>query len=230
MLLAGGAAMGVAAPPASARQAADEPSEGDLATIRLLASGELLAQAFYTRALASKRLSKAEAADLAHALDHERDHYTALKQTLGDTAPLADDFEFAFPKDAFTRRGRMLRLGTAIETPLAGTYASAAATASTVEVRALLAQVEDRLHVARIRLRIDDHELVGREDARLAAQSVGVERPRVRRVRRGEHVRRRSLPDLLRERVRRGERVLLAGVDLREDVGQRRGSVDRDSG
>ena len=131
-------------------RAADEPSEGDLATIRLLASGELLAQAFYTRALASKRLSKADAADLAHALDHERDHYTALKQTLGDTAPLADDFEFAFPKEAFTRRGRMLRLGTAIETALAGTYASAAATASTVEMRALLAQiaVSEAQHVA----------------------------------------------------------------------------------
>ena len=118
--------------------------------MRLLASGELLAQAFYTRALASKRLSKAEAADLARALDHERDHYTALKKTLGDTAPLADDFEFAFPKDAFTRRGRMLRLGTAIETALAGTYASAAATASTVELRALLAQVavSEAQHVA----------------------------------------------------------------------------------
>jgi hypothetical protein len=150
VLLAGGAATGVAAPPASARQAADGPGEGDLATIRLLASSELLTQAFYTRALASRTLSKADAADLAHALDHERDHYTALRQTLGDTAPLADDFEFAFPKDAFTRRGRMLRLGTAIETALAGTYASAAATVGVLELRVLLAQiaVSEAQHVA----------------------------------------------------------------------------------
>jgi hypothetical protein len=114
VLLAGGAATGVAAPPASARLAVDEPSEGDLATIRLLASGELLAQAFYTRALASKRLSNADAAD------------------------------------AFTRRGRMLRLGTAIETALAGTYASAAATVGVLELRALLAQiaVSEAQHVA----------------------------------------------------------------------------------
>jgi demethoxyubiquinone hydroxylase (CLK1/Coq7/Cat5 family) len=118
--------------------------------VRLLASGELLAQAFYTGALASKRLSKADAADLAHALDNERDHYTALQQTLGDAAPLANDFEFAFPKDAFTRRGRMLRVGTAIETALVGTYASAAATASTLELRTLLAQVavSEAQHVA----------------------------------------------------------------------------------
>ena len=118
--------------------------------MRLLASGELLAQAFYTSALASKKLSKAEAADLGRALDNERDHYTALKQILGDAAPLADDFEFAFPKGAFARRGRMLRLGTAIETALAGTYASAAATASTLELRALLAQVavSEAQHVA----------------------------------------------------------------------------------
>jgi Ferritin-like domain len=150
VLLAGGAALGVAAPPASARQAADEPSEGDLATIRLLASGELLAQAFYTSALASKKVSKAEAADLERALEHERDHYIALKQTLGDAAPLADDFEFAFPKGAFVRRGRMLRMGTAIETALAGTCARAAATASTLELRTLLAQVavSEAQHVA----------------------------------------------------------------------------------
>ncbi len=138
-LVAAGAGLGAARP---ARAQADaEPTEGDLATVRLLASGELLAQAFYTNALASKRLSKAEQADLERALEHERDHYTALKEILGDTAPLADDFDFAFPKDAFTRRGRMLRLGTVIETALAGTYASAAATVSTLELRTLLAQI-----------------------------------------------------------------------------------------
>ena len=104
-----------------------------------------------TRARSLRRGSRTPSPpDLERALDHERDHYTALKQTLGDTAPLADDFEFAFPKEAFTRRGRMLRLGTAIETALAGAYASAAATASTVEMRALLAQiaVSEAQHVA----------------------------------------------------------------------------------
>jgi demethoxyubiquinone hydroxylase (CLK1/Coq7/Cat5 family) len=147
-LVAAGAGLGAARP--ARAQAAAEPTEGDLATVRLLASGELLAQSFYTSALASKKLSKAEAADLERALEHERDHYTALKQTLGDAAPLADDFEFAFPKDAFARRGRMLRVGTAIETALAGTYAGAAATASTLELRTLLAQVavSEAQHVA----------------------------------------------------------------------------------
>ena len=147
-LAAAGAGL-AAARPARAQTNA-EPTEADLAAVRLLASGELLAQAFYTSALASKKLSKAEAADLGRALQHERDHYRALKQILGDAAPLADDFEFAFPKDTFGRRGRMLRLGSAIETALAGTCASAAATASTVELRALLAQVavSEAQHVA----------------------------------------------------------------------------------
>ena len=44
----------------------------------------------------------------------------------------------------------MLRLGEAIETALAGTYASAAATASTLELRALFAQaaVSEGQHVS----------------------------------------------------------------------------------
>ena len=138
--------------PASRRRfcAAADPTEGDLATVRLLASGELLAHAYYARALASKRLSKAEAAELERSLEHDRDHYAALAKLLGTAAPLADDFEFAFPSDAFTRRGRMLRVGAAIETALAGAYASAAATASTLELRALLAQVaaSEGQHVA----------------------------------------------------------------------------------
>ena len=150
LALGGGAALaGGVASPASARSAAD-PTEGDLATVRLLASGELLAQAFYTSAISSKRLAKADATELERARKHDQDHYAALAKVLGATAPLADDFEFAFPKDAFTKRGRMLRVGTAIETALAGAYASAAATASTLEQRGLLAQiaVSEAQHVA----------------------------------------------------------------------------------
>ncbi len=90
------------------------------------------------------------------------------------------------------------------------------------------AEVEHRLHVAGIRLRVDDDELVRREDPRLAAEPRGVESLRVGGVGGGEHVCRRSLPDLLCERVRRCERELLARVDLREDVGQRRGGIDGD--
>src|SRR5262245_1445231 len=140
--LAGGAALlgGSAATPAAARTEAD-PTESDLAIVRLLASGELLAQAFYANAIRSKRLSKTEIAGAQRALAHERAHYTALAKPLGDAAPVADDFEFAFPKDSFARRGRMLRVGTVIETALAGTYASAAASASALELRALLAQI-----------------------------------------------------------------------------------------
>jgi hypothetical protein len=149
LTLGGGAALiaGSAAAPASAGAAA-APPEGDLATVRLLASGELLAQAFYTSAISSKRLSKAEVTQLERALD-EQDHYAALAKVLGVTAPVAD-FEFAFPNEAFTRRGRMLRTGAAIETALSGASAGAAATASTLELRGLLAQiaVSDAQHVA----------------------------------------------------------------------------------
>jgi len=150
-LLGGAALLGgsAAAAPATAQTEA-EPTESDLATVRLLASGELLAQAFYANAIQSKRLAKTDIADAEHALAHERAHYAALAKLLGETAPVADDFDFSFPKDAFTRRGRMLHLGTAMETALAGTYASAAVTATTLELRAVLAQVavSEAQHVA----------------------------------------------------------------------------------
>jgi demethoxyubiquinone hydroxylase (CLK1/Coq7/Cat5 family) len=139
VLVAGGAALGAAAP-AGARTAAD-PTEGDLAIVRLAASAELLAQAFYTGALGSKKFTQEEQGYLEKALANEKEHYDALAKVLGDTAPVADDFEFVFPKDTFSLRGRMLRVGTVLETVFVGTYAGAAGTLTLPEQQTVAAQI-----------------------------------------------------------------------------------------
>jgi Ferritin-like domain len=160
LALGGGAAFiaGVAAAPTSARVTAS-PTEEELATVRLLASGELLAQAFYANALSSMKLSKAEAADFEVVLAHERNHFRALATLLADSAPLAADFQFTFPREAFGQRGRMLRLGSAIERTMAGTYVAAAGSSSSPELWPLLARiaVSEAQHVALI-----DHVRGGR--------------------------------------------------------------------
>jgi hypothetical protein len=135
----GGAAVGTASP-AGARTAAD-PTEGDLAIVRLAASAELLAQAFYTGALGSKKFTQEEQGYLQKALANEKEHYDALAKVLGDTAPVADDFEFVWPKDTFTLRGRMLRLGTVLETVFVGTYADGAGTLTVPELQTVAAQI-----------------------------------------------------------------------------------------
>jgi demethoxyubiquinone hydroxylase (CLK1/Coq7/Cat5 family) len=138
-LVAGGAVLGLAAP-AGAR-AAEEPSEADLATVRLAASAELLAQAFYAGAVGSKKFSKDEQEYLRRALANEKEHYDVLAKVLGDAAPVADDFEFAFPKDTFSLRGRMLRLGTVLETVFVGAYAGAAGTLTVASLQTVAAQI-----------------------------------------------------------------------------------------
>jgi hypothetical protein len=138
-LVAGGAVLGLAAP-AGAR-VAQEPTEEDLATVRLAASAELLAQAFYTGALGSNKFSREEQSSLERAQANEKDHYAALAEVLGETAPVADDFEFVFPKDAFSLRGRMLRLGTVLKTVFVGTYAGAAGSLSDPALRLVAAQI-----------------------------------------------------------------------------------------
>jgi hypothetical protein len=136
---AGGGVLGLAAP-AGAR-ALEEPTEGDLALIRLSASAELLAQAFYAAALGSEKFAKQERASLERALANEQEHYDALATVLGGTAPVVDDFPFAFPTETFSRRGRILRLGAVLERVAVGTYPGAAGSLSVPGLRVLAAQI-----------------------------------------------------------------------------------------
>jgi hypothetical protein len=128
------------ASPAGARTL-QEPTESDLATIRLAASAELLAQAFYTQALSSKKLAGEEDEYLEKALANEKEHYDALARALGDTAPVEGDFQFVFPKDTFSLRRRILRFGTVLETVFVGTYAGAAGSLSLDSLRSVAAQI-----------------------------------------------------------------------------------------
>jgi hypothetical protein len=139
VLAAGGGVIGLAAP-AHAAGAAD-PTEDDLATLRLAASAELLAQSFYTRAIASKLFAAQERRLLERALANEREHYRTLAAMLGATAPVADDFEFAFPSGTFTHRGRMARVGSVIETAIVGVYAGGAGTLTVDTLRVQAGQI-----------------------------------------------------------------------------------------
>ena len=83
-----------------------------------------------------------------------------------------------------------------------------------------------RVELRRVRLRDDHDQLVRRERDRLLDEAVVVQELRVLRARRRVDVRRRALPDLERELVGAREAVARRRVDLREDLGQRRGRED----
>lgn len=123
-LLAGGALAAFAARPALAEDPpVDEgPSEEDLAVVRLAAAAELLAIDFYTRAIASKKLSGDERGYMIKARGNEREHYTALAGVLGDGAPVADDFQFTFPPGTFKSRSKIASVGVTLETAFLGAY------------------------------------------------------------------------------------------------------------
>ena len=98
------------------------------------------------------------------------------------------------------------------------------------DLEAGAAEVEDRLHVAGVRARIDDDQRVRREHKPAGRTGLPSAAPAGSYIGRGEDVCRCSLPDLLGERAGGGERVARALVDRREDVGERRCSEDRDPG
>jgi demethoxyubiquinone hydroxylase (CLK1/Coq7/Cat5 family) len=142
-LVAGGALLGTAATAIAGTEpeTTSGPPEEDLAVVRLAASAELLAVAFYTRAIASKTVAREDRAHLTAALGNERAHYEALARMLGEGAPVADDFTFAFPADAFKSASSIARLGVKLETAFLGAYAGAVGALQTPELRVTAAEI-----------------------------------------------------------------------------------------
>jgi rubrerythrin len=104
-------------------------TELDLALARLAVGAEILAAAFYTRAIASKQFEGEELKHLKRALFNEQEHLTAVSQILsgaGQTPSTADDFAITFPKGAFASRETIAKLGVTLETASVGTYLGAA--------------------------------------------------------------------------------------------------------
>ena len=137
-LVAGGTVLAAAAP---ALGGPVEPPEEDLATVRLAASAELLAEAFYNRALNANAFEQEERSYLVAARANEREHYESLAGVLGDGAPLANDFQFTFPANAFKSRAAIAKTGVNLETAFVGAYLGAVASLQTAEYRAVAGQI-----------------------------------------------------------------------------------------
>ena len=120
----GGSALAVLGTDASAAPLPDN----DLAYVRLLVASELLAIDFYTRAIASNRITGKALARMKHALVNEKAHYTSLSTVLAESlqgAATADDINFTYPRRAFASAASIGKLGIDIEKTVLGAYLGA---------------------------------------------------------------------------------------------------------
>jgi Ferritin-like domain len=124
----------------SPRLALDE-TEGDLALVRLVVAGELLAITFYERLLRGRALRESDRRPVLKALTQERDHYNALWPVVGPTVAQQDDFTYTFPGGTFTSRARAISFGALLETALLGTCLGAVPNVQSSELRLLLARI-----------------------------------------------------------------------------------------
>jgi hypothetical protein len=124
--------------------AAGAATEEDLAFANFGVSAELLARDFYARALARGQFSGARARVLRQGRATAAWHAKALTDLLGgagDTAPVAEDFEFAWPRNAFATAPATVRTGLTVLRALLGAYQTAAASASVADHRVLYASL-----------------------------------------------------------------------------------------
>ncbi len=140
-LVAGGSLLAFAEPARAGAEQPAAPPEEDLALIRLAASAELLAREFYTRAIASGHFDHEERGYLGAARGNETAHYNALKDVLGATAPVADDFQFTLPGKSFGSKAACVQLGISLETAFVGAYLGAVNALQTATLRTVAGQI-----------------------------------------------------------------------------------------
>ena len=119
---AGLAVSGLAAPRSFAAAVA---TDDELAFASFGQAAELLLADFYTRASAAKFSAGAASRDLAHGMLSATEHAAALAKLLtdaGQTAALAEDFDFAWPDGTFATGHAAGRTGLEIARPLLGVY------------------------------------------------------------------------------------------------------------
>lgn len=112
------------------------PTEDDLSLLRLAASAELVATAYYARAASRSSFSPAEKRLLLRARQIDLDHYRLLVAQIGTEPPRASDLDISFPAAAFRRTTGVLGLGQIVEKTLRGIYLHGAAVHTTPELRA----------------------------------------------------------------------------------------------
>lgn len=136
---AGFAVSGLAAPRGFAATAA---TDDELAFASFGQAAELLLADFYARAGKAKLGTGDAAHDLAHGARSAAEHATALAELLtdaGQTAAVAEDFEFAWPDGTFATRLSAGLTGLEIARPLLGVYLGATIGVSIVSYRTLFA-------------------------------------------------------------------------------------------
>ncbi len=115
-------------------------TDDELAFANFGASTELLLQDFYAKARASKLFGPSLQSSFARSQFAAREHVAALAAALtdsGQTPPLAEDFEFAWPNGTFASRKAIGAAGLVIVESLIGAYLTGAAASPTASFRAL---------------------------------------------------------------------------------------------
>jgi Ferritin-like domain len=133
-VIRGGAAAAVTLAFPSAASAA-EPSDDDLAFLRLAASAELVATTYYARAARWHAFSPAVRRLCLRARAIDLRHYGLLAAQIGAEAPRASDLDIGFPSASFRRTAGVLGLGRIVEQTLRGVYVYAASAHTTAELR-----------------------------------------------------------------------------------------------
>jgi rubrerythrin len=128
---------------AGAASAATIP-DADLAYLRLLIAGELLALDFQTRALASGKLRHDARPVIRRMRADEKAHHTKLANLLtgaGGTPATSGEIDFSYPKRSFHGQTSILRLAGQIERLLLGAYVGAVENVETPDLRLAIGQI-----------------------------------------------------------------------------------------
>jgi hypothetical protein len=131
-----------AAPAARAAVPPPTPVGDDVGFVQFGAVAERVAQAYYSRALATPGLfDRRERRQLVVAHRATRQHIVRLNAVLGADAVGHDDFAVVFPKHAFDDRTRVLRLGERVEGLLLGVYLNGVGYGQDAATRLLLGRL-----------------------------------------------------------------------------------------
>ena len=150
--LAGGAAA-VLVPTVLAPLARADASEGELAYANFAIAAEYLMADYYARLLKAELVHGAAKGGATAARRNESQHAQAFAKLLTDAgqgAPVAEDFQFAWPRKTFVTLGAAAAAGVQIESAVVGAYVTAATTLSVESYRSVFARAlgDEARHLA----------------------------------------------------------------------------------
>jgi rubrerythrin len=123
---------------------AETVPDADLAYLRLLIAGELLALDFQDKALASGKLRHDARPLIRRMRADEEAHYTKLASVMtaaGQTPATFGDIDFSYPKGSFHGQASIVRLAGQIERLLLGAYLGAAESVEMPDLRLPIGQI-----------------------------------------------------------------------------------------